>query len=386
MSPPTRAGAACACCLRRSWLLAQLAGPLDCNCRADGRLIELLGLRDKQLIAALGGRRRAELRAAYAGFSPSELAGRAAVVEICRHDRRYPPALHDPIAPATLFVTGDAQRLVRLTKGPVVALVGTTRATDYGIELAGGIARGLAASGLTVVAELADGIARAALEGAVQARGTAIAVLSAGADMPPPARRRELLRRVEHEGAAVSELPCGTAARRWSRAACARIVAALAELTIVVEADDTPRELAPARIASSLGRQVAAVPGRVTSRASRGTNALLGDGARLVRDASDVLDLLGGVGAQAGKGRVAPPWAGDGLESRLGEVLERVGAGEDTPQKLTRAGEDAGELLQALSELELLGRLTRGAGGRYVPRIASDAALARYSSARQMEP
>jgi DNA processing protein len=294
--------------------------------------------------------------------------------------------LQDAIAPVALFVTGDAQRLAQLTARPLVAVVGTTRATDYGIELAGGLARGLVASGLTIVAELADGIARAALEGSVEARGTAIAVLSGGVDMPPPARRRELLRRVEHDGAAVSELPCATAPRRWSRAACARIVAALAELTVVVEADDTPRELAVTRIAASLDRRIAAVPGRVTSRASRGTNALLRDGARLVRDASDVLDLLGGIDARADEPGVVRLSPHDGLEPRLREVLERVGSGEDTPQKLTRVGDDAGKLLQALSELELLGLLVRGEGGRYVPRIAGEAVPGRYSSPRQMEP
>jgi DNA processing protein len=377
-----RRGAACARCLRRSWLLAQLAGPLDCNCRSDGRLFDLLALNDEQLIAALAGRRRAELCKSYARFAPGELAPRAGVEEICRHDGRYPPALRGPGAPPMLFATGGLRRLAGMTARPLVALVGTSRATDYGIEVASGLARGLAASGLTVVAELSDGIARGALEGCVQAGCPAIAVLAAGADMPAPARRRSLLRWIERDGAAVSELPCGAAARRWSRAASARTVAALAELTIVVEADAIARELAPARIAATLGRSVAAVPGRVTSHASRGTNELLRNGAKAVRDPSDVLDLLGGVVAQAGESSAAE----DRLEPRLRGVLERVGSGDDTPQKLTRAGGDAGELLQALSELELLGLLARGEGGRYVPRIAVDATPLRYGSTRQMEP
>jgi DNA processing protein len=375
-------GAACARCLRRSWLLAQLSGPLDCNCRSDGRLFDLLALNDEQLIAALAGRRRAELCDRYARFAPGELARCANVDEICRHDGRYPASLREPGAPPMLFATGDARRLADLTARPLVALVGASRATDYGIEIACGLARGLAASGLTVVAELSDGIARAALEGCVHASRPPIAVLAAGADMPAPSRRRSLLRSIERDGAVVSELPCGTAPRRWSRAASARTVAALAELTIVVEADAIPRELAPARIAAALGRRVAAVPGRVTSRASRGTNALLRNGANLVRDPSDVLDLLGGVVTGAGDSSAAE----DRLEPRLREVLERVGSGDDTPQKLTRDGGDAGELLQALSELELLGLLARGEGGRYVPRIAVAPTSLRYGSTRQMEP
>jgi DNA processing protein len=350
--------------------LAQLSGPLDCNCRSGGRLLDVLGLGDEQLIAALGGRRRTELRDRYARFCMSELARHPDVAQICRHNGCSPQALLNTAGPATLFATGGARRLARLTAKPVVALVGTARASDYGIELAGALARGLAASGVTVVTELADGIARAALEGALQADGGAIAVRAGGADMPAPARRRELLRSVEREGAAVSESPCGTAPRRWSRAACVRIVAALAELTVIVEADDVPRELAAARIASSLGRCVAAVPGRVTSRASAGTNALLRDGTHLVRDAADVLELLGGTDARVDELRSRSQ--GDRLEPRLRDVLERVGAGADTPQRLTLAGDDAGELLQALSELELLGLVGRGEGGRYVRRIAGD--------------
>jgi predicted Rossmann fold nucleotide-binding protein DprA/Smf involved in DNA uptake len=103
----------------------------------------------------------------------------------------------------------------------------------------------------------------------------------------------------------------------------------------------------------------------VTSRASSGTHALLMNGAHLVRGPADALELLHGAGAQAPGG---PADACAGLEPRLRDTLEQVGAGRDTPDKLASAGEDAGVTLLALSELELLGLLTRGDGGRYVPR------------------
>jgi len=354
---------ACANCLRRSWLLAQLSGPLDCNCRSDGRLIDLLALDDEDLMKALGGRRLTELRMRHACFRPSEPQRAGEIVEICRHDPRYPRALLAPLAPPMLFASGAVARLVDLTAQPPVAIVGTARATDYGMAIAAALARGLAASGVTVVGELADGVARAAQAGALEASGAVVAVLGGGLDVVP-ARGRSLLTQIKHDGIAVSELPCGTAGRRWGAAAAARIVATMAAVTVVVEAEDSTRELAGARLAQSLGRTVAAVPGRVTSRAPWGSNALLGEGAQLVTDAADVLDLL----CDAGRPTRAPRDRRPRLEARLQVVLERVAAGLDTPQKLIGgASDEAGELLQALSELELMGLLSRGDGGRYVP-------------------
>jgi DNA processing protein len=181
-----------------------------------------------------------------------------------------------------------------------------------------------------------------------------------------PARSRPLLAEVKRNGMAVSELPCGTSPRRWAAAASTRIVAALAAVTVVVEADDSARDLAGARIAQALGRTVAAVPGRVSSRASCGSHALLKAGAQLVRGSADVLDLL----CDADRPAHVPRDLHAGLDPRLRAVLESVGAGIDTPQRLTGNGEAPGEVLQALSELELMGLLARGDGGRYVARTA----------------
>jgi len=190
-------------------------------------------------------------------------------------------------------------------------------------------------------------------------------VMSGGLDLACPATRRSLYQRATQAGCGLAEVPCGCMPRRWTQAASERILARLAQLTVVVEAREDSRELAGALTAQALGRTVAAVPGRVTSCASGGTHALLMNGAPLVRGPADALELLYGAGAQA-RGR--PADVRTGLEPRLRDTLERVGAGRDTPDKLTSAGEDAGETLHALSELELLGLLTRGDGGRYVPR------------------
>jgi DNA processing protein len=370
---------ACQDCLRRSWLLAVLSARLAYHARDRARLLALLALGDEQLVQAIGGKRRGELRARYARFTRDDINWEVGVETICRHHPGYPRGLRlaGDRAPRMLYTVDGARRLVELANQPTVAIVGSRRATDYGMELARSLARGLAASGVTVAGSLSDGIAVAALAGAVEVDGKTLTVLDGGLDVGCPARRRALYRRLRKAGCAVAELPCGCGARQWCHTAREQTLAGLAELTIVVEADEDPGDLVGARVAKALGRTVAAVPGRVTSPASRGTHRLLMEGATLVRGPGDALELLY-EGSPLYKGD--PPRRPGGapkhttipkpaeLEPRLKETLEQVGAGRDTPAKLTAGSRDTGEALLALSELELMGLLTRGDGGRYVPR------------------
>jgi DNA processing protein len=325
--------------------------------------MELLALDDGRLLRALAGSKRATLMSDYARFDSSELPRGANVGAVCRHDPGYPRALRDAGAPPMLYVLGDPLRLRELTEGPLVAVVGSRRASDYGMEIAKSLGRGLAASGVTVVSGLTDGIAVAAHAGSLEVGRAGVALVGGGLDVACPARRRPLLERLSGSGCVTSELPCGSEGRRWGAAAAERIVVRLAEVTVVVEASDSARELTSAGIARALGRTLAAVPGRVTSRASGGTNALLMDDAHLVRDTQDVLELLGSTA-----GPLAGRPARRQLAPRLAEVLERVGEGWDNPDKLADVSDDVGDVLLALSELELMGLLTRGDGGRYLPR------------------
>jgi DNA processing protein len=383
---------ACTGCLRRSWLLATLSGPLDYCARDRDRLQALLALEDAELIEAVGGRRRAELLAQYDAFpgqAPS--AGADAKVArhtesinpwilrqgiyanaVCRHDPRYPPALLNTHgSPYMLNVLGGVERLSVLCSAPAVAILGSPRASDYGRTVARGLARGLSASGVSVICTWQDGIAVAALEGALEAGGAAVAVVGDGLDVASPVRRRALLSRLADVGCAVSELPCDCNGRRWAKLASERTVVALAAVAVVVEAEQTAGDLAAVELARALGRTVAAIPGRVTSPLSSGTNALLKDGARTVIETQDVLELL----YESDPSRTVPPRTDAyprepsraPLEPRLGYVLERVGAGSDTPDSLARDGMDLGDALAALSELELMGLLGRGDGGRYLP-------------------
>jgi DNA processing protein len=361
---------ACAPCLRRSWLLSSLSGPMEYCARDRARLLELLALPDEQLLEALAGRRKAELRADYASFHPQEAADDPRLQSICRHRRGYPRALDCPAAPPMLHVQGGTARLSALAAAPVVTILGAHNASDYGIQMARGLARGLAASGATVAASLTDGIAVAAHAGALDAGGRSVAVLGGGLRVSCSRRRQALYERLTRTGCAVSELPHDCAGRRWGLLASERILAELPRVAVVVEADAGAGELAAARHAQALGRTVAAVPGRVTSSLSRGTNELLMAGARLVRGARDVLDLLYAPDAtqpcEQPSGTVGAASQND-LGADLLEALERVGAGCDTPDSLTRTGMELSAALLALSELELRGLLVRGDGGRYLP-------------------
>jgi DNA processing protein len=368
---------ACADCLRRSWLLGELSPVLDLNCRADGRLFELLALDDETLIHALGGRRRAELQRRYACFQADRFARRPEVTELCVHDARYPREPKAAGVASALHIAGGLDRLHELTLRPVVAIVGTRRASDYGRAMAGDLARGLSACGVTVAAPRHGGVAAAALTGALGGNGETVTIAGSGLGMATTARRRATCAQLRNGGCVASELPWGVNGRRWGPASAERLLAALATVTLVVEAHESPRELAAAWFARSLDRPVAAVPGRVTSPGSAGCHALLRDGARLVRGAADVLDLLYDAGRPAparAPGTTTAREAGEDpiaeLEPRLRRMLERVGAGADTPGKLAEEQADAGEVLRALSELELLGLLSRGDGGRYVVRAS----------------
>jgi DNA processing protein len=358
----------CLACLRHAWLQGALSGRLSYHRRDPERLLRLLGLTDEALVRAIGGKWQAQLLARYSQFERSQAPPTAGVHRICRHAPRYPRALaQGDGSPRMLHVAGSVARLQELLAQPVVAIVGTRRASDYGMEVAHGLAWGLAASGITVVSGLAEGIPAAAHLGALHAGAPTLTVTAGGVDVAHPASWRALHRRIAAEGCALAELPCGCTPGPWCHPARARIVAALARLVIVVEATEQPLELLHARLAAASGAIVAAVPGRVSSPAARGPHLLLREGALLVRDPQDALDALYGVGephtaAPRREHQPRPPE----LEPRLRAVLEQVGAGCDTVSRLAAQGAGTSETLLALAQLELSGAVARGDGGRYV--------------------
>ena len=367
---------ACDACLRRTWLVARLAGAIELARHEKRPLREILALGDAALIGALGSLAGADVGAELDAVDPSSLrvaAGDASLVAVCRHDDAYPQRLRDLTdAPAVLFVAAaqDALgRLGRLAGGAVgegaaaVAIVGTRRASAEGSEVARALGRGVGAAGVGVVSGMALGIDSAAHTGALDVRAPTLAVLAGGADVPYPASKRSLYEQIVARGCVVSEMPPGFTPFKWCFPARNRTIAALGRMTVVVEAAERSGSLITAEVAADLGREIGAVPGPVMSWRARGTNALLRDGATVVRDARDVLDAVVGV-----EDRAADPAAG--LEPRLASLLRAVGDGRDTLAALAGTPDQAQSTLAALTELELQGHLRRVPGGRYmvVPR------------------
>jgi DNA processing protein len=180
-----------------------------------------------------------------------------------------------------------------LTEQPMIAIVGSRRASRYGLDIARTLAADLAQAGITVVSGLARGIDAAAHRGALAGRGKTVAVLAAGLDPVYPPEHADLAREiVEHGGGLVSELPCGTAPLPGRFPVRNRIISGLSKGVIVVEAAQRSGALITARMALDEGRDVMAVPGSIHNPYTAGTHDLLKKGAALVTSLDDVLNVL----------------------------------------------------------------------------------------------
>lgn len=216
---------------------------------------------------------------------------RAGVGVVLGADPGYPEALAtDHEAPAVLFVMGDLEALARRR----VAIVGTRQCTAYGLDVARDLGHDLAAAGVSVVSGLALGIDGAAHAGALAAAsGPPIAVVGSGIDVVYPRRHARLWNGVAAAGLLLSEAPLGARPEPWRFPVRNRVIAALAEVVVVVESHAKGGSLHTVDAAMARDRQVMAVPGSVRSPASAFTNALLADGCAPARDATDVLVALG---------------------------------------------------------------------------------------------
>jgi len=361
---------ACSECLRRSWLLADLGPYVEriATGEVGSRSPELLRLSSEELAEVAAPNVAAQLLARNAELAEERLNEELAMAgcwACCRHGDLYPDSLRDAgDAPWALIGRGNPELLDGLEPFETVTIVGARRATSYGREIARELGRELAAAGMTVVSGLAFGIDGCAHRGALDA-GRTIAVLGCGPDVAYPASHRTLWRRVCEVGLAISELPPGATPWRWTFPARNRIMAALAGMTVVVEAAKRSGSLITMDLAADLGRDLGAVPGPVTSRASAGPNALLASGAHVIRDAQDVLD------AMLGPGRRPINHATPSLDPDLEAVLAAVESGESTCDGVATATEISGPAAAAaLAHLELLGYLVCSSLGNYSRTLA----------------
>lgn len=290
----------------------------------------------------------------------------------------------DPEPPPVLFVQGGLPP----PETPTVSIVGTRRASTYGLRIASALGGDLSAAGVSVVSGLALGIDAAAHSRAVDGPGTPVAVVGAGHDRPCPARNRALSRRVAGRGAVVGEVPPGVASAPWRYPARNRLIAALAHVVVVVESPSVGGSMSTVAEALARDRSVMAVPGPLGRRSSDGCHDLLRDGAEICTGAEDVLTLLGlstaGTGsgdplaqrAPAGtgvvvpsavdpsdRGSVEPPDAVGRLDPVEMAVLDALAEGPMSSDALIMAtGTGIGEVSAALGSLVATGSVVRRGG------------------------
>lgn len=287
-------------------------------------------------------------------------------------DEHWPLSVDDlgGHAPAVLWVRGDPGLLVA---EPRVAIVGARASSGYGETVAAEFAGDLASTGVVIVSGGAYGIDGAAHRAALGVGGGTVAFLAGGVDRAYPAGHEQLLRRIVERGAVVSELPCGAAPTKWRFLSRNRLIAALADATVVVEAGWRSGSLNTAGHAAALGRPLGAVPGPVTSAASAGCHRLLREyDARCVTSASEVRELWGSgaAGETTGEQRSDPD------RTRLLDAMStraRLPAGE----LARRTGLSAEQVNALLGLLELEGMAVRSEDGWRRPRAAEAAAALR---------
>lgn len=335
-----------------------------------GRALEVgLGEGETAHVAAVAGVEPAALAAGRARWSPRrtdgsfalENARRAGARLLTPADAAWPVRVDDlgVHAPICLWVRGEAGQL---GAAAAVALVGSRASSAYGEHVATELACESATSGITVVSGAAYGIDGAAHRGALVNAGSTVAVLAGGVDRPYPTGHLDLIDRIARTGVVVAEVPCGQTPTKWRFLARNRLIAALSDATVVVEAGWRSGALSTAHHAAELGRPLGAVPGAVTSATSAGCHRLLRElDAICVTGPADVRELLG----------IGGGWRAEALfdgraytdeRTRIIDALS-VRASRSTTDVARRSGFSVADAAALLGLLELEGSVTRRAEG-----------------------
>jgi DNA processing protein len=269
-------------------------------------------------------------------------------------------ALHDP--PAFLWGRGDASWLAC---PPGCAIVGSRRATPYGLRTARALGSELSTAGIVVVSGMALGIDGAAHRGALDASGGTVAVLGSGVDDPTPRSQRALYLKILEAGLVVSEFPPGTPAAPHNFPRRNRIIAALSASVVVVEAARRSGALITVDHALDLGVTIYAVPGPIDTPRSYGPNALLADGASVVLSPQGLVESLGGEEFRGRRVQAGPTFGG--VADDVWALLE--GGPMSVDEIVSAVRKATSEVLSALGVLELEGWIEVHPGGRYARKL-----------------
>jgi DNA processing protein len=277
--------------------------------------------------------------------------------------REYPKSLFEiPDPPPFMYVKGTLEN-----SGRSLAIVGSRRATSYGILTTGKLAEELASHGVCVVSGMARGVDTAAHKGALKMGGRSIGVLGCGVDKVYPPENRKLFEEMADKGCLLSEFPLGTLPLAENFPRRNRIISGLSNGVLVVEAAENSGSLITAQYALEHGRDVFAVPGNISFATSRGSNRLIKQGAKLVDCVDDILEEFsdfGGTGSDTPLFQAQPrSFALTPKEAAIYELLARSPLHIDDIIAQTEL--TAGEVSSMLLHLELKGAVTPLPGTHY---------------------
>lgn len=277
-------------------------------------------------------------------------------IKILQKDSKDYPELLKEITdpPKSLFWRGE------IFSGTMLAIVGSRKATNYGLEAVDKLISQLVGTNIVIVSGLAFGIDAAAHRAALKYGLKTIAVLPSGVDNPHPKTHYNLAQQIlESGGALVSEYKLGTTPQKYHFPARNRIVVGMSKAVLLVEAGERSGTLISARLGTEYNREVLAVPGSIFSEVSQGTNRLISEGARLISSGKDIKEELG-IEDLAAEEKIIK------LEPLEQQVFENIKIGQGSIENIVETMTlPPHKLIPALTNLEIKG-IIRKVGNEYV--------------------
>ncbi|MCL1875342.1 MAG: DNA-processing protein DprA [Synergistaceae bacterium] len=215
---------------------------------------------------------------------------------VSANDKEYPDKLrniHNP--PIGIYINGKWEKF---TESNSIGIVGTRRCSSYGRHVAYSLGEALSIEGISVVSGGALGIDAAAHNGCIKTGGATVSVLGTGINLVYPQKHKDLFKKITENGALVTEYPFGVQGNPWHFPERNRIIVGLSDRLVVVEAPVDSGAMISARLALEAGIEIWSVPGQITDKIAMGTNKLLRDGANVLADISEFIEIVGGAGNQ----------------------------------------------------------------------------------------